>query len=82
MRSADNAARESRIDGPPPARLKLFRIAGRLLLGGIAAICSTPFRSAPAAAAPYLAENVAVMTKMMIDMQPMRRPGGEYSPAP
>jgi hypothetical protein len=62
MRSADNAARESRIDGPPPARLKLFRIAGRLL-GGIAAICSTPFRSAPAAAAPYLAENVAVMTK-------------------
>jgi uncharacterized protein (DUF305 family) len=41
----------------------------------IAAICSTPFRSAPAAEAPYLAENVAAMTKMMIDMG--IRPSGD-----
>jgi Domain of unknown function (DUF305) len=34
----------------------------------IAAICSTPFRSAPVEEAPYLAENVSAMTKMMIDM--------------
>jgi hypothetical protein len=38
------------------------------LAGYIAAICSTSFRSAPVAEAPYLAENVAAMTKMMIDM--------------
>jgi uncharacterized protein (DUF305 family) len=41
----------------------------------IAAICSTPFRSAPAAEAPYLGENVAAMTKMMIDMG--IRPSGD-----
>lgn len=41
----------------------------------IAAICSTPFRSAPAAEAPYLAENVSAMTKMMIDMG--IRPSGD-----
>src|SRR5580693_7196069 len=41
----------------------------------IAAICSTPFRSAPAAEAPYLAENVAAMTKMMVDMG--IRPSGD-----
>jgi hypothetical protein len=41
----------------------------------IAAICSTPFRSAPAAEAPYLAENAAAMTKMMIDMG--IRPSGD-----
>jgi hypothetical protein len=41
----------------------------------IAAICATPFRSAPAAEAPYLADNVAAMTKMMIDMG--IRPSGD-----
>jgi hypothetical protein len=41
----------------------------------IAAICSTSFQSAPAAEAPYLAENVATMTKMMIDMG--IRPSGD-----
>jgi hypothetical protein len=41
----------------------------------IAAICSTPFRSAPQALTPYLAENVAAMTKMMIDMG--IRPSGD-----
>jgi Domain of unknown function (DUF305) len=41
----------------------------------IAAICATPFRSAPDAETPYLAENVAAMTKMMIDMG--IRPSGD-----
>jgi hypothetical protein len=47
----------------------------RSLASYIAAICSTPFRSAPAAEASYLAENVAAMTKMMIDMG--IRPSGD-----
>jgi hypothetical protein len=47
----------------------------RSLASYIAAICSTPFRSAPAAEVPYLAENVAAMTKMMIDMG--IRPSGD-----
>jgi hypothetical protein len=34
----------------------------------ISAICAKAFSSAPAAEAPYLAENVSAMTKMMIDM--------------
>jgi hypothetical protein len=34
----------------------------------IAAICTTPFRSAAPEEAPYLAENAGAMTKMMIDM--------------
>jgi hypothetical protein len=34
----------------------------------IAAICATPFRSAPPDEAPFLAENVSAMTKMMTDM--------------
>src|SRR5260370_31478132 len=66
------------------ALLAAFLAAGSLvacsgepgsLASYIAAICSTPFRSAPAAEAPYLAENVAAMTKMMIDMG--IRPSGD-----
>src|SRR5258708_11851989 len=34
----------------------------------ISAICAKSFGSRPAAEAPYLAENVSAMTKMMIDM--------------
>jgi Domain of unknown function (DUF305) len=34
----------------------------------IAAICAAPFRSASAAEAPYLADNISAMTKMMVDM--------------
>ena len=34
----------------------------------IAAICAAPFHSAPPEEAPFLAENVRAMTKMMIDM--------------
>ncbi len=41
----------------------------------ISAICAKPFRSAPAAEASYLAENVSAMTKMMIDMGV--RPSGD-----
>ena len=41
----------------------------------ISAICVKSFGSAPAAEAPYLAENVSAMTKMMIDMG--IRPSGD-----
>jgi hypothetical protein len=41
----------------------------------IAAICATPFRASPPAEAPFLAENVSAMTKMMIDMG--IRPSGD-----
>jgi hypothetical protein len=41
----------------------------------ISAICAKPFRSASAAEAPYLAENVGAMTKMMIEMG--IRPSGD-----
>lgn len=41
----------------------------------ISAICSKSFGSAPAAEAPYLAENVSAMTKMMVDMG--IRPSGD-----
>ena len=34
----------------------------------IASICAAPFRAASPDEAPYLAENVSAMTKMMIDM--------------
>src|SRR6516165_2402661 len=41
----------------------------------IAAICAKSFRSASAAEASYLAENVSAMTKMMIEMG--IRPSGD-----
>src|SRR6516164_8140404 len=41
----------------------------------ISTICAKAFGSAPAAEAPYLAENVSAMTKMMIDMG--IRPSGD-----
>jgi hypothetical protein len=41
----------------------------------IAALCATPFRSASPDEAPFLAENVSAMTKMMIDMG--IRPSGD-----
>jgi Domain of unknown function (DUF305) len=68
----------------PPLALAVFLAAGSLvacsaepqsLASYIAAICSTPFRSAPPAETPYLTENVAAMTKMMIDMG--IRPSGD-----
>ncbi len=47
----------------------------RSLADYIAALCATPFRSASPDEAPYLAENVGAMTKMMIDMG--IRPSGD-----
>jgi Domain of unknown function (DUF305) len=41
----------------------------------IAKICAAPFRTATAEEAPYLAENVSAMSKMMIDMG--IRPSGD-----
>jgi hypothetical protein len=41
--------------------------ASQSLAGYIAAICAKHFGSMPAAEAPYLAENVSAMTKMMVD---------------
>jgi Domain of unknown function (DUF305) len=41
----------------------------------ISAICTKSFGSAPAAEAPYLAENVSAMTKMMVEMG--IRPSGD-----
>ena len=41
----------------------------------ISALCTTSFRSAAADEAPYLADNVSAMTKMMIDMG--IRPSGD-----
>ena len=40
----------------------------RSLADYIGALCTTSFRSASPEEAPYLAENVGAMTKMMIDM--------------
>jgi DUF305 family protein family protein len=40
----------------------------RSLADYISAICAKSFRAASAAEAPYLAENVSAMTKMMVDM--------------
>jgi len=47
----------------------------RSLADFISAICAKSFGSAPAAEAPYLAENISAMTKMMIDMG--IRPSGD-----
>ena len=41
----------------------------------VATLCARPFHSAPSAEAPFLAENVSAMTKMMIDMG--IRPSGD-----
>jgi Domain of unknown function (DUF305) len=49
--------------------------APKSLADYIAALCATPFRSASPDEAPFLAENVSAMTKMMIDMG--IRPSGD-----
>jgi hypothetical protein len=49
--------------------------APRSLADYIAAICAQSFRTAPAEEAPYLADNVSAMSKMMIDMG--IRPSGD-----
>ena len=55
--------------------LTTYSAGPRSLADYISAICAKSFGSGPAAEAPYLAENVSAMTKMMIDMG--IRPSGD-----
>jgi hypothetical protein len=57
------------------AYLTVYSASPQSLADYISAICAKAFGSAPAAEAPYLAENVGAMTKMMIDMG--IRPSGD-----
>jgi len=57
------------------AYLTVYSASPQSLADYISAICAKSFGSAPAAEAPYLAENVSAMTKMMIDMG--IRPSGD-----
>src|SRR2546430_4291705 len=57
------------------AYLTVYSASRQSLADYISAICVKSFGSAPAAEAPYLAENVSAMTKMMIDMG--IRPSGD-----
>jgi len=57
------------------AYLSVNSASPRSLADYITAICTKSFGSAPAAEAPYLAENISAMTKMMIDMG--IRPSGD-----
>ena len=57
------------------AYLTLYSNSPQSLADYISEICAKSFGSAPAAEAPYLAENVSAMTKMMIDMG--IRPSGD-----
>jgi uncharacterized protein (DUF305 family) len=50
------------------AYLTIYSAQRQSLADYISAICANPFGSAPAAEAPYLAENVSAMTKMLIDI--------------
>ncbi|MGO8922794.1 MAG: DUF305 domain-containing protein [Xanthobacteraceae bacterium] len=57
------------------AYLTVYSASPQSIADYISAICAKSFGSAPAAEAPYLAENVGAMTKMMIDMG--IRPSGD-----
>jgi DUF305 family protein family protein len=57
------------------AYLTAYSASRQSLADYFSAICATAFGSAPAAEAPYVAENVSAMTKMMIDMG--IRPSGD-----
>jgi hypothetical protein len=57
------------------AYLTVYSASPQSLADYISAICAKAFGPAPAAEAPYLAENVSAMTKMMIDMG--IRPSGD-----
>jgi len=48
--------------------LTVYSASPQSLADYISTICAKSFGSAPAAEAPYLAENVSAMAKMMIDM--------------
>src|SRR5215813_15674552 len=57
------------------AYLTVYPTNPQSLADYISAICAKSFRSASAGEAPYLAENVSAMTKMMVDMG--IRPSGD-----
>jgi len=57
------------------AYLTVYAASAQSLAAYVSAICTKSFGSAPGAEAPYLAENVSAMTKMMIDMG--IRPSGD-----
>ena len=57
------------------AYLTVNSASSQSLADYISAICAKSFGPAPAAEAPYLAENISAMTKMMIDMG--IRPSGD-----
>jgi hypothetical protein len=57
------------------AYLTVYSASPQSLADYISATCAKAFGSAPAAEAPYLAENVGAMTKMMMDMG--IRPSGD-----
>jgi hypothetical protein len=57
------------------AYLTVYPNSQHSLADYISSICAKSFGYAPAAEAPYLAENVSAMTKMMIDMG--IRPSGD-----
>jgi len=57
------------------AYLTVYPDSRQSLADYVSGICGTAFGSAPAAEAPYLAENVGAMTRMMIDMS--IRPSGD-----
>jgi Domain of unknown function (DUF305) len=57
------------------AYLTVYSNSPQSLADYISAICAKSFGSAPATEAPYLAENVSAMTKMMVDMG--IRPSGD-----
>ena len=60
---------------PPTAYLTVHSASRQSLAAYVSAICAKPFGSASSAEAPYLAENVSAMTKMMIEMG--IRPSGD-----
>jgi Domain of unknown function (DUF305) len=57
------------------AYLTVYPASSQSLADYVSAICAKSFGRAPAAEAPYLAENVSAMTKMMVDMG--IRPSGD-----
>jgi len=57
------------------AYLTVYAASPQSLADYISAICAKSFRSASAAEAPYLAENISAMTKMIVDMG--IRPSGD-----
>src|SRR5579862_1589896 len=57
------------------AYLTVHSASRQSLAAYVSAICAKPFGSASSAEAPYLAENVSAMTKMMIEMG--IRPSGD-----